>query len=106
MVLPTAILILVLGIQVLAVQISRMSMVSLAAEGARAIARGEEQPFVTELLNERSIGLLSRIEYLDLSVCIELTKNSKVAGIFEFTVVERACARKSCLCTSLGRGAL
>jgi len=94
-VLPTAILILVLGIQVLAVQISRMSMVSLAAEGARAIARGEEQPFVTELLNERSIGLLSRIEYLDLSVCLELTKNSNVAGIFEIPVIERACARKS-----------
>ena len=95
MVLPTAILILVLGIQVLAVQISRMSMVSLAAEGARAIARGEEEPFVTELLNERSIGLLSRIEYLDLSVCLELTKNSKVAGVFEIPVTERACARKS-----------
>ena len=95
MVLPTAILILVLGIQVLAIQISRMSMVSLAAEGARAIARGEEEPFVTELLNERSIGLLSRIEYLDLSVCLELTKNSKVAGVFEIPVTERACARKS-----------
>ena len=93
--LPTAILILVLGIQVLAIQISRMSMVSLAAEGARAIARGEEEPFVTELLNERPIGLLSRIEYLDLSVCLELTKNSKVAGVFEIPVTERACARKS-----------
>ena len=95
MVLPTAILILVLGIQVLAIQISRMSMVSLAAEGARAIARGEEESFVSDLLNERSIALLSRIEYLDLSVCLELTKNSKVAGIFEIPVVERACARKS-----------
>ena len=95
MVLPTAIVILVLGIQVLAIQISRMSMVSLAAEGARAIARGEEEPFVTELLNERSTGLLSRLEYLDLSVCLELTKNSKVAGVFEIPVTERACARKS-----------
>ena len=93
--LPTAILILVLGIQVLAIQTSRISMVSLAAEGARAIARGEEEPFVTELLNERSIGLLSRIEYLDLSVCLELTKNSKVAGVFEIPVTERACARKT-----------
>jgi len=94
-VLPTAILILVLGIQVLAIQISRMSMVSIAAEGARAIARGEEEPFLSDLLNERSIGLLSRIEYLDLSVCLELTKNSKVAGVFEIPVTERACARKS-----------
>jgi hypothetical protein len=94
-VLPTAILILVLGIQVLAIQISRMSMVSLAAEGARAIARGEDQSFLSEILKERSIGLLSRIEYLDLSVCLELTKNSKVAGVFEIPVTERACARKS-----------
>ena len=93
--LPTAILILVLGIQVLAIQISRMSMVSLAADGARALARGEEEPFLSDLLNERSIGLLSRIEYLDLSVCLELTKNSKVAGVFEIPVAERACARKS-----------
>ena len=95
MVLPTAILILVLGIQVLAIQTGRMSMVSLAAEGARAIARGEEESFVSDLLNERSSGLISRLEYLDLSVCLELTKNSKVAGIFEIPVVERACARKS-----------
>ena len=93
--LPTAILILVLGIQVLAIQINRVSMVSLAAEGARAIARGEDQSFLSDLLNERSIGLLSRIEYLDLSVCLELTKNSKVAGVFEVPVIERACARKS-----------
>ncbi|MFZ4065451.1 MAG: hypothetical protein ACOYJ7_04060 [Rhodoluna sp.] len=95
MVLPTATLILVLGIQVLAIQISRMGMVSLAADGARALARGEEEPFLSDLLNERSIGLLSRIEYLDLSVCLELKKNSKVAGVFEIPVTERACARKS-----------
>ena len=94
-VLPTAILILVLGIQVLAIQTSRMSLVSLAAEGARAIARGEDQSLVSELLNEQSRGLLSRIEYLDLSVCLELKKNSKVAGVFEIHVTERACARKS-----------
>ena len=94
MVLPTAILILVLGIQVLAIQISRMSMVSLAAEGARAIARGEDQSFLSEILNERTSGFISRLEYLDLSVCLELTKNSKVAGVFEIPVTERACARK------------
>ena len=95
MVLPAAILILVLGIQVLAIQTSRMGMVSLAAEGARAMARGEDQSLLSELVSEQAKGLMSRIEYLDLSVCLELTKNSKVAGVFEIPVTERACARKS-----------
>lgn len=93
--LPTAILILVLGIQVMALQTGRMGLVALASEGARALARGEDQSLVTELFQERSMGLKVNVEYLDMSVCVELTKISKVAGILELPVIERACARKA-----------
>lgn len=93
--LPTAILILVLGIQVMALQTGRMGLVALASEGARALARGEDHSLVTELFQERSMGLKVNVEYLDMSVCVELTKISKVAGILELPVIERACARKA-----------
>lgn len=95
LVLPTAILILVFGIQALAIQTGRMSMVALASEGARALARGENQSFVSELIQERSKATSMNVEYLEMSVCLELTKISKVAGILEIPVIERACARKS-----------
>ena len=79
----------------MALQTGRMSLVSLASEGARALARGEDQSLVTELIQERAMGFNLKVEYLDLSVCVELTKISKVAGILEFPVNERACARKA-----------
>jgi hypothetical protein len=94
-VLPTVVLILVFGIQVLTLQTGRVTLISLAAETARAIARGEDQLLVAELMAERAQGLTSSVEYLDLSVCVELTKITKVAGLFELPLTERACARKS-----------
>lgn len=94
-VLPSVILILVMGIQVLVIQTGRMTMVTLASEGSRALARGEALNLVEELIAERSRGLKSSVEYLDLSVCLEISEDYKVAGYLDIPITERACARKS-----------
>lgn len=94
-ILPAVILILFAGIQVLGIQSSRVKLIGLAAESARAIARGEDQSKVDALVAERAIGSRALVEFLDLSVCVSIASDSKIGGLVEIPVIERACARKS-----------
>ena len=94
-ILPAVILILLTGIQVLGLQTSRVKLIDLAAESARAIARGEDPSLVDELVAERSVGTKAEIQFLDLSVCVVVSTNSRIGGLLEIPISERACARKS-----------
>lgn len=89
------ILILITGIQVLGMQSSRVKLIGLAAESARALARGEAPSFVDALVTERSVGSKSEIQFLELSVCVVLSTNNRIGGLLNIPISERACARKS-----------
>jgi hypothetical protein len=93
-------LILVFSLSVLALQANRMALIELAAEGSRAIARGETEDVLTSLIQDRKLSPepQSKLEYESLSICLELSQNVKlpVLGNFmDFPVLERQCARKS-----------
>ena len=93
-ILPAVILILITGIQVLGIQSSRVKVIGLAAESARAIARGEDQLLVDSLIAERAFGSKVEIQHLDLSVCVVISTSSKI-GMLDLPISEKACARKS-----------
>ena len=72
-----------------------MSLIGLAAESARALARGEDLAIVDNLLSERSENLKSEVQYLELSVCVSISQRVRIIGLLDFPVTERQCARKS-----------
>lgn len=94
-VLPAVILILLIGVQVLAIQSSRMKLIGLAAESARALARGEDPAVVDALVAERSIGSKTEVQFLDLSICVAISQTNRIVGFLEIPITERQCARKS-----------
>ena len=98
-VLPAVILVLGVALSVLAIQTSRIGLVGLAAESARALARGEPESLIQQLL--QGVGLdgevSSKTSYSDLSVCVELAQINHIRGLgdlFPIEVKEIQCARK------------
>ena len=94
-ILPSVILILLIGVQVLAIQSNRMKLIGLAAESARALARGEDTAVIEALVAERSMGSKTQVQFMDLSICVAISQNSRIAGLLEIPITERQCARKS-----------
>ena len=97
--LPAVILVLGVALSVLAIQTSRIGLVGLAAESARALARGESEALVQQLIQEASLGgeVSSKTRFSDLSVCVELAQINHIRGlgdIFPIEVNEIQCARK------------
>ena len=100
LILPAVLLILVFSLSVLALQANRMALIELAAEGARAIARGETEEVLKSLIQDRALTPppQTKLEYESLSICLVLSQNVKLpilGNFLDFPVLERQCARKS-----------
>jgi hypothetical protein len=98
-VLPGVLLLLFLALSVLAMQTSRIGLVELAAESSRALARGESESLVRELIESAGLGSDVSLNtfYSDLSVCVELTHINRIRPLgeeFAIEVSETQCARK------------
>jgi hypothetical protein len=98
-VLPGVILILFLAISVLAAQTGRIALVGIAAESARALARGESQDLVEQLVQSTDVSgeITYHVTFSDLSVCVEVTRVQSIRALgnaFPLEVSERQCARK------------
>lgn len=98
-ILPGVLLILFLALSVQSLQTSRIALVELAAEGSRALARGESKALLTELISQSNLGPAASFEvlYQDLSVCVEVTQAHQImafGGSFPFEVKEVQCSRK------------
>jgi hypothetical protein len=98
-VLPAVIIVLGVALSVLAIQTSRIGLVGLAAESSRALARGESEALIQQLL--QGVGLedsvTSKTSYLDQSICVELAQINHIKGLgelFPIEVKEIQCARK------------
>jgi len=99
-VLPAVFLVLVFALSVLVIQSSRLGLIELAAESSRALARGESEELVRQIIAEsgksRSIDL--EIDHTDLMICVILGQNVQISafgGLIPINVAERQCARKS-----------
>ena len=98
-VLPGVLLILLLSLSVLVLQASRIGLVELAAQGSRALARGESEELVTQLLRESQLGEKAsfRVSYRELSICVEVVQTAEIGGlggVFPIELSETQCARK------------
>ena len=98
-VLPGVMVILFFALSVLAMQTSRVGLVELAAEGARALARGESEAIVEQLIEGVGLGsqIASKTSYSDLSVCLELVQLKEIPPFgreFAIELKEIQCARK------------
>ena len=100
LILPAVLLILVFSLSALAMQSNRMALIELAAEGARALARGETEEVLNNLIQDRALTPQpqTKLEYESLSICLVLSQNIKLpilGNFIDFPVLERQCARKS-----------
>ena len=98
-VLPGVLLILFFSLSVLALQASRIGLVELAAQGSRALARGESEELVTQLLRESQLGQKAsfRVSYKELSICVEVVQTAGIGGlgeVFPIELSETQCSRK------------
>lgn len=98
-VLPGVLLLLYFVLSVSAMQFSRIALVEVAAESSRALARGESEALVRQLIEESGLGsqVSSDTSYSDLSVCVELVKINQIKPFgedFSIELKERQCARK------------
>jgi hypothetical protein len=92
-------LILYFALSVLAMQTSRIGLVELAAESARALARGESEGLVEQLIEGTGLGkqVSFTTTFSDLSVCVELIRFSQIPPFgpdLAIEVKEIQCARK------------
>ncbi|CAB4685895.1 unannotated protein [freshwater metagenome] len=81
-------------------QSNRMALIELAAEGARALARGETEEVLETLIQDRALTPQpqTKLEYESFSICLVLSQNIKLpilGNFIDFPVLERQCARKS-----------
>ena len=98
-VLPGVLLVLFMSLSVLSLQASRIALVEVAAEGARALARGESEQLVAELLDEHELGANTSFQasFGDQAVCVEVAQKHEIrafGGLLPIEVKEVQCARK------------
>jgi hypothetical protein len=98
-VLPGVMLVLILALSVLSLQASRIALVEFAAEGARALARGESEQLVSQLLADYELGANTSFQsnFSDLAICLEVAQIHEIqalGGLFPIEVKEVQCARK------------
>lgn len=96
-VLPGVLILLYLAISVMGIQSSRIGLVELAAECSRALARGESEAVVEQLIQESGRSIASNPAYSDLSVCVELVQIHRIQALgtlFPLELKEVQCARK------------
>lgn len=98
-VLPSVLLILVFALSAGGLQAQQVSLVELAAEGSRAIARGEESTLVQVLLDQAGKkDTIMEITHSELMVCVRLVQNAHIplfGDVFGIPLAESQCARKS-----------
>jgi hypothetical protein len=84
---------------VLALQSSRIALVEIAAEGSRALARGESELLVSELIAQAGFGADTAFEtsVSELSICLEVAQRHEITAFgatFPIDLKEVQCARK------------
>jgi len=94
MAMPSVVLVIAICLSGFGLQIERMKFVGVAATAARALGRGEGADEVEKLVAETVPDAKLRVEYLENHICANLSSSFAIAGLQEFEVSERQCARK------------
>ena len=92
-------LVLLITLGAFSMQVERMKLVDVAATAARALARGEEQSEVLQLISQlapSSAAATVDIEVAEEILCVSLARTFELPGLPArlFEIAERQCARK------------
>ena len=93
--LPSVALVLAITLAGFGLQVERLKLVSAAATASRALARGESEGEIQNLIAEIAPESKLKFEYLDNFVCARISQDFKIASLSNFEVDERQCYRKS-----------
>lgn len=99
---PAVSLVIAITLGAFSLQIERMKLVDVAATAARAIARGEAeeevQNLVIQMAQIEKLGERNELEFsmLEKLACVKLSKDIQLLGLGAkiFTLTESQCARK------------
>jgi len=94
LVLPAVLLILLMALSALTAQAQRMNLVELSAVGARALARGEDEITLKQLLDQTK-GVEYEIVHKNMFICLKLTVDWRLFWLGSFPIAEQQCSRKS-----------
>jgi Flp pilus assembly protein TadG len=99
---PAVSLVIAITLGAFALQIERMKLVDVAATAARAIARGESEDTVIELVGQLTQSAQgNQLEFITLEnlACVKLSKQIARPGLGAqmFELTESQCARKMVL---------
>lgn len=92
-------LVLLITLGAFSMQVERMKLVDVAATAARALARGEEQAEVLQLISQLAPSATAaqvNIEVAEEILCVSLARTFELPGLPArlFEIAERQCARK------------
>lgn len=93
--LPGVIMILLLALSLLSLQIQRVQLVQLAADGARLVAIGGTDNELQELVAETNFSVDTGINYKNQMVCYQVSLVKKIFWIGILPISETQCARKT-----------
>ena len=88
-------MILVLALSLLSLQIQRVQLAQLAADGARLAAIGGTDNQLQELVTETNLGVDTGINYKNQMVCYQVSLVKKIFWIGLLPISETQCARKT-----------
>ncbi|MEY4436595.1 MAG: hypothetical protein RL100_59 [Actinomycetota bacterium] len=92
-------LVLLITLGAFSMQVERMKLVDVAATAARALARGEDQAQVLQLISQlgpSSAAAKVDIEVSEQMLCVSLARTFELPGLPAklFEIAERQCSRK------------
>jgi hypothetical protein len=93
--LPSVALVLSITLAGFGLQVERLKLVSAAATASRALARGEAESEIQNLIAQIAPESKLKFEYLDNFVCTRISQEFEIASLSSFEVDERQCYRKN-----------
>ena len=95
--LPAVLLIMTIAVAAMSLQSAKLQLINAAAMVASAVARGEPDVLIDQLVTTAGDRVTFELEELEDMVCVKLSVEAPIAGleIGFLELVEKQCARAS-----------
>ena len=95
--LPAVLLIMTIAVAAMSLQSAKLQLINAAAMVASAVARGEPDALIDQLVTTAGDRVTFELEELEDMVCVKLSVEAPIAGleIGFLELVEKQCARAS-----------
>ena len=95
--LPAVLLIMTIAVAAMSLQSAKLQLINAAAMVASAVARGEPDALIDQLVTTAGDRVTFELEELEDMICVKLSVEAPIAGleIGFLELVEKQCARAS-----------